>query len=173
MHQHSQNVIGMTEKSNSPLFGTSNDDNIEDRAINEGVPNQHSNDTKNNATNGQLMHPNVGATAASIHEQNNIPPVATFNRTIGSRQSSPTDEVANNVLHAGGGGGGVEKLNSVAHSSVQNNAVQQINISKESVSSSGLLPNAAGHSVSAPAPSQQINIDTSSFAGQVRILNFR
>ena len=173
-HQQQQNVLsGIKEKSNSPLFKTNIEDNNEERAINNQEMNhKHANDTKN-ATNGQILHPSsITSNTNNISHSNQISAAGSnniqFNKTIGSRQSSPTDEV-NNVgsafqLHTTGS----EKMNSVNISNVQNSVVPN-SVTKESplIPSAGQGSSEKQQSSVPSAPTQQINIDTSGFNGQV------
>ena len=165
----------MKEKSSSPLFNTNNDDN-EDCAINnQDVNNKHTSDQQNGTSNGQILHSiNIGASNATnnaAHNQINTTANNSFNRAIGSRQSSPTDEVNNignpnslSQLHSTQAVN--EKVNSVNHAKVQTSVVKN-NITKEN-SDSGSIENQP--EAASSAPTQQINIDTSNFPVQVSLL---
>ena len=159
---------------------TSNDDLAEEqqRAISEGVKNKHSsNNDKNPSSNGQIpIHSMVSAAASTNNKPHdpNLAPSGTFNRTIGSRQSSPTDDVTNGGSTMKQLTGVSEKINSVNLSSVQGSVVQNNSALKENASSALLSATGQGQSgngqqpsISSVAPSQQINIDTSGFPGQV------
>ena len=175
LHQQQGVMVPRKEKSNSPLFNTTADD-TEDRAINNPDGNALILSDGKNATNGQLLRPlnNMAAnktTNGSSHNQlsaasNNN----TFNRTIGSRQSSPTDDVNNIGMHQHQKVSVNEnKLNSVSNlSNVQNIAVQN-NVPKESslISVTGAGTSENQQVPSGSAPTQQINIDTGTFPGQV------
>ena len=123
-----------------------------------------------NGTNGQILHPINNVTSNktnNVSSQNQLSAASnnnTFNRTIGSRQSSPTDEVNNIGMHQLQKGGVNEnKLNNVSnHSNVQNISVQN-NVTKESslISATGTNVVPDNQQVSSTsAPTQQINIDT-------------
>ena len=164
------------------IAATSNDDLADEqqRTINEGVKNKHSsNNDKNPPSNGQIpLHSIVSAAASTNnkpHEQN-LAPSATFNRTIGSRQSSPTDDVTNAGSTIKQLAGVSEKINSVNLSGVQGSVVQNNSALKENASSALLSATGQGQSgngqqpsISSVAPSQQINIDTGGFPGQVGV----
>jgi len=161
----------MKEKSNSPLFNANNEDN-EDRAINnKEVNNKHSNENKN-APNGQILHPiNVTSQNNNVsHNQISAATNNTFNRTIGSRQSSPTNEV-NNVgvqLHSSQGVNS-DKISSVNISNVQTSGGVSNSGTNESslISTAGSVPIENQQGSVTSASTQQINIDTSGFPGQV------
>ena len=136
------------------------------------------NDGKN-GTNGQILHPINNVTSNktnNISSHNQLSAASnnnTFNRTIGSRQSSPTDEVNNIGVHQlQKGGVNDNKLNNISNlSNVQNISVQN-SVTKESslISATGtnVVPDNQQVS-SAAAPTQQINIDTGAFPGQVKL----
>ena len=159
----------MKEKSSSPLFNANNEDN-EDRAINsQEVINKHSNENKN-ASNGQMLHPiNVTSQSNNVsHNQISAAANNTFNRTIGSRQSSPTNE-AGVHLHSTQSVNS-EKINNVNISNVQNSGGCVSNsVTNESSlnSTAGSIPSDIQQGSAASAQTQQINIDTSGFPGQV------
>ena len=171
-HQQQQNAIaGINEKSNSPLFNTNNDDN-EDRAINQEVMNNKHSNTENNknTSNGQMLHSMVASNNSNVSHNQISAASATFNRTIGSRQSSPTDEVNNlgNTIQLHSSSGVSEKINSVNLPTVQNSGVQN-SVTKEAslIPATGPGASESQQASVTSAPTQQINIDTSGFPGQV------
>ena len=118
-----------------------------------------------------MLHPiNVASKNNNVsHNQISAASNNTFNRTIGSRQSSPTDEVNNVGIQLHSTQGVNDKINSVNNvSNVQNSAVQN-SVTKESslISSSGPVPSENQHVSTLSVPTHQINIDTSGFPGQV------
>ena len=168
-HQQQQNVIcGRNENSNSPLFPTpTKDDNDDCSTINQEVNNKHSNDNKN-TSNRQMLHSIASASNNNVtHNQISSASNVTFNRTIGSRQSSPTNDEVNNLNNTIQLS---EKLNSVNLSNVQNSSVQT-SVTKEAslIPATGQVASENQQPSASSAPTQQINIDTSSFPGQVDI----
>lgn len=161
----------MKEKSNSPLFNANNEDN-EDRAINsQEVINKHSNENKN-ASNGQILHPiNVTSQSNNVsHNQISAAANNNFNRTIGSRQSSPTNEVNNGgVQFHSTPGVNSDKISSVNISNVQNSGCVSNSVTNETslISTAASMPPESQQGSATSASTQQINIDTSGFPGQV------
>ena len=131
--------------------------------------NKHSNENKN-TSNGQILHSIVVSNNSNVSHNQISAASATFNRAIGSRQSSPTDEVNNlgSAIQLHSSSGVSEKINSVNLPNVQNSVVQN-SVTKEAslipVTGPGASENQQGSASS--APTQQINIDTSGFPGQV------
>lgn len=168
-------MVPRKEKSSSPLFNSTTDDN-EDRAINNPDGSTFSLNDGKNATNGQILrsHNNMVTTKPTNGSSHNQLSAAsnnnTFNRTIGSRQSSPTDDVNDIGVHQPQKPNVNEnKLNSVSNLSNMQNIAVQNNVTKESslISVSGAGSSDNQQVPTGAAPTQQINIDTGAFPGQV------
>ena len=161
----------MKEKSKSPLFNASNGDN-EDRAMkNQEVHNKHSNENKN-ASNGQILH-SISVTSQNNsvnHNQISAASTNSFTRTIGSRQSSPTNDsnIAGAQLHSTQCVNS-DKTNSVNISNVQHSGSVPNSITNDSslISSAGSVAPENQQGPVTPATTQQINIDTSGLSSQV------
>ena len=170
LHQQQSVLAPRKEKSSSPLFNPTSNDSEDGNAVllNDGK----------NATNGQILRPlnSVATNKTSNGSSHNQLSAASnnnnFNRTIGSRQSSPTDDVNDIGIHQIQKGSVNEnKINAINNlSNVQNSISVKNNVTKEQgfIPASVTVVSENQQLASASSHTQQINIDTGAFPGQVK-----